>query len=139
MFALNENQWILIFVVLILVFMVTAFLALVLGMILSALGKEPIASRLIQFGAGSGAIFFFAILVAGAVVAVDIFSGILMVYFLVWWIFRKNKIILCPHCATRITAEKRANLLKFFGIRQPISCPSCGHSLVLSKWPWRIG
>ena len=105
MFILNEGTWTFIGVVLILIYMVGSFVALVLGMILSGFGKEPVASRLIKFGAGSGAIFFGAYLVFGAIYLSDPSLAIWSVVFVAYWLVCANSEkakSICVRIAVRI-------------------------------------
>jgi hypothetical protein len=134
MSAINESPWMVTFVALFVVCIFVGFFTLVLGFVFSLSGKEEKGSRFIKFGAECSAIAFLSILVA----LVDIFLGVLIVYWIIWIKFRKFKINLCPHCGTQITTQQRSKLLKMFGLRVPISCQSCGDNIVLSKWPWRI-
>lgn len=134
MAEINTNPWVWIFIVLFIICIFVGFFTLILGFGFSLFGKEVIGSRFIKFGAECSAVGFLSILVTAA----DVLLGILVVYWILWWKIRKPKTSLCPHCGTQITAEKRGNLFKFFGFRRPISCQSCGDTLVLSNWPWRI-
>ena len=133
MAEINTSPWMWIFVALFIVCILVGFFTLVLGFGYSLLGKETIGSRFIKFGAKCNAIGFLSILVA----MFNVFLGILVVYWILWHKLRRNKTNLCPCCGTQLVTEQKFKLIKMFGFRRPISCPSCGDNITLSKWPWR--
>jgi len=134
MSKIDENlfTWILVIVFAICVF--AGFFAMILGFALELCKKEKVGQSLIKVGANCGVLAFLSILIAAGGILMAILAGCIII----WQKIRESRINICPNCREQIAAAVRKNLLKSFGFRKAVPCPSCGANIILSKWPWRL-